>query len=241
MKKTVRTFLMILLPLSLAHAADTGVWTANSVTYSASLDNIVLGLGGTVREMNLSQFNTSWAAAARGGSANDFTLLYAVISLDGSVHGTINFSNYSGLADTPELYFTGTGNDGSLLSYGSDATSREHYETVNLGTVANNTALVNYGVNSQGTAPGSVSSGNISTDLGRFLGTGEITTLADFTSVKGRLTISDGESGSINLVGLANASITYYYDQVPEPSTLALLGFGCVTVLMRRRFKKTAC
>jgi hypothetical protein len=237
MKKTVRTFLMILLPLSLAQAADTGVWTANSVTYSASVDNILLGSGGTAN-VNLSQFNTAWAAAAREGSASDFTLLYAVISLDGSIHGTINFYNNSASTAWPTLTVSGPG---SQLSFGSDVTARETYQTVSLGTVGAGSSLVNYGVTSQGTAPGSVSSPNITSDLGRFLGTGEIVTVADFTQIAATLSIGNNQSGSVNLVGLANASITYYYDQAPEPSTLALLGFGCVTVLMRRRFKKTAC
>jgi len=237
MKKTIRTFLMVLLPWSFAHAADSGLWDTsnNSVTYSASVDNILLGAGGTAN-VNLSQFNTAWAVAQEGGIASDFTLSYAVITLDGSIHGTISFYNNSTSADWPFLAFTGTG---SQLSFGSDATTREKYETVELGQVNAGSSLVNYGVNSQGTL-GSVSSPNITSDLERFLGAGEITTLADFTQVRAGLSIGNDQSGSVNLVGLANASITYYYDQVPEPSTLALLGFGCATVLMRRRFKKTA-
>lgn len=236
MKKTVRTFLMILLPLSLAQAADTGDWTANSVTYSASVDNILLGAGGTAN-VNLSQFNTAWAAAARGGSASDFTLSYAVITLDGSIHGTVNYAVTSANEAYPYIMFTGTG---SRLTFGTDVTAREKYETVEIGQLNPGDSLVNYGITSQGTT-GSVSSPNITSDLGRFLGSGDIVTVANFTSVFANLTVATGDSGNLNLVGLANASITYYYDQVPEPSTLALLGLGCVTVLMRRRFKKTAC
>jgi hypothetical protein len=33
-------------------------------------------------------------------------------------------------------------------------------------------------------------------------------------------------------------SATYYYSEVPEPTTLALLGFGCATLLARRRFNR---
>jgi len=120
-------------------------------------------------------------------------------------------------------------------------TAGESYKTVSLGTVAAGGSLVDYPINSQGTSA-SVSSPNITSDLGRFLGTGEITTTADFTDISPSLTINNGQSGSVNLSASATASISYYYSysEVPEPTSLALFGLGSVVILFRRRPIKPA-
>ena len=151
MNQCIRFLLMAAVPLSLVRAADTGVWDFdnNTVTYSASVDNISLGVG-DVAGVSHSQFITAWAAAQGGGSASDYTLLYAVLTPDGTLHGT----GYNGLP------------------------------------------------------------------------------IEDYPELSG-----DEQSGSLDLVGLANDSNTRYYGYTPapEPSAFSLLALGCATLLARRR------
>lgn len=239
MKQSIRIPMMVLVTLSFARAADTGVWDVenNMVTYAASVDNVLLGAGGTAN-VNLSQFNNAWAAAQAGGLASEYTLLYAVLTLDGSIHGTINFYNNSASTAYPQLIVTG----GSGLSYGDDQTSAEQYPLVTaLGAVAPGNSLVNHAVTLAGTS-GSVSSPNITEDLVRFLGDGTIATVADFTQVMPQLTIGNDQTGSLNLVGFASVSISYYYDytMVPEPSSFVLITLGCAVLMGRRRLHQ-AC
>lgn len=218
-----------------AHAADTGVWDTqnNTVTYSATANNIVLGPGGTVN-IALSQFDTATAASEAGGDAGDFSLLYAVITLDGSIQGTIDYFNNSANTTNPKLYIFGS----SQLTYGAYTAGPESYATVNLGSVAPGGSLVGHAINSPGTL-GSVSTPDITADLQQFLGSGTIVTVADFTEVDPALTIGNDQSGSINLLGFAEVSVTYYYEQVPEPTSLSLLWLGCAVLALRRPGRKT--
>jgi len=122
------------------------------------------------------------------------------------------------------------------LTYGGYSTDREYYDgnAVSLGSVATG-AQTSIGVNSFGT--GSVSTPNITSALAGFSGTDTISASLYFPV--GGLFSSGGTDFTTTLAlrGLANVSVTYYYSEVPEPSSLAMLGVGCVAILSRRRFK----
>lgn len=237
MKMTIRTFLVLLLPLSFAHAADTGIWDTsnNSVTYSVSLSNFEVGSLDPF-QVNLSQFNAAAAATREGGSAGDYTLTSAVLSLNGAVFGSVIFENNGPTTVSPVYDFSGS----SRLTYGGYSTGREYYDgnSVAMGSVAPG-GQASADVSSTGT--GAVSTPSITSALAGFLGDGTIATSVYFPVSGNFYSGGTDFTATIALLGSADVSVTYGYTQVPEPSTLALLGFGCVTVLMRRRFKKTAC
>jgi len=233
MNRSIRALLVAMIPLSFVRATETATWDTanNAVTYAVSVDHISLGTDPVY--VALSQFNAAAAATQEGGSAGDFTLTRVILSLDGSVYGSILFQNNGPVAVSPTYDFSGY----SRLTYGGYSTGREYYDgnIVSLGTVASG-SQVSSPVSSSG--DGAVSTPDITTALSSFIGGNTITTSVFFPV--GGLFGSAGTdfTTTLALQGLANVSVTYYYDQVPEPSALALVSFGCAAILTRRRFKK---
>ena len=232
MNRIIWFILIVIAPLSVLRAAETAVWDTsnNSVTYSTTVDNLTLG--STPTDVSLSQFSAAAAAGQEGGSSGQYTLARVVLSLDGTVYGTVQFQNNGPVTVNPTYDFSGY----SRLTYGGYSTDREYYDgnAVSLGSVATG-AQTSIGVNSFGT--GSVSTPNITSALAGFSGTDTISASLYFPV--GGLFSSGGTDFTTTLAlrGLANVSVTYYYSEVPEPSSLAMLGVGCVAILSRRRFK----
>lgn len=235
MNRIIRILLVAAFPMPLLHAAESVLWNTanNSVTYSTSINNLTLGSTATL--VSLSQFNSQAVAAQEGGSAGQYTLSSAVLTLDGSVYGTIVFHNNGPISVSPTYDFSGY----SKLTYGAYSTPKEYYDgnAVALGTVDPG-AEVSVPVSSSG--DGAVSTANITSALASFIGSSTIETSLYFP-VTG-LFDSGGTvfTTTLALRGSADVSVTYSYayDPIPEPTSLALLGFGCAALLTRRRFKR---
>lgn len=234
MSRRILTLLLAIAPLSFLHAAESAVWDTanNTVTYSTSVSGIALG-GGAV-QADLSKFNSVAVAAEEGGDAAQYTLSRVILSIDGTIYGNIYFHNTGVAPVTPSFQLAG---GQSSLAFGSHVTGTETFgEAVPIGSVVSG-AEINQSINMQGS--GAVSTPSITSDLASFTGTG---TMATFVTINGNGYFSSAGTSfqnTVSVLGSANVSVTYEY--VPEPSTLTLLGVGCVALLTRRRFKHPLC
>ena len=222
------------------NAAESWNVANNRVTYSVFQDNFELGTlpndGGNLwKNVSLSQLNLSQVASQEGvGTAANYALSSAVLSMNGIVYGTIYYKNNSESTVTPTFKVSGT----SLLEYGSDATPDESYSrTAAIGTIAPQGEYSDTAVSIAGSAtPKTVT---ITEDLERFLGTGTIVTRAAFP-VDGYFTTGGTDFDStVALQGKADITITYNYtyDPVPEPSSVALITLGFAALALRRKRK----
>lgn len=219
---------------SAAFAAETVDWsTPDQVTYSVLVNSIPLGEGAPSTQVDLSQFNSANVAQVKGGNANEYTLSKVVLSINGSIYGSVEYINNSSIDNTPKFKILGT----SALTFDNVSAGDEMYSrTVNLPTIE---AGGRYTEQISESGSGAVSTPEITSDLQRFIGNSTIATYADFP-VDGYFTFQGSDyTSTIAIMGAADVSVTYYYDYnpVPEPSTLALLGFGCAALLTRRRRK----
>lgn len=220
--------------LSATFAAETIDWsTSGQVTYSTSVTSIPLGEEAASTQINLSQFNSAAVAQAKGGNANEYTLSKVVLSINGSIYGSVEYVNNSSVDNTPKFKIHGT----SALTFDNVSTSDESYsKIITYPTIA---AGERYTKQISESGSGTVSTPEITSDLQRFIGNGTIATYADFP-VDGYFSVYGTDyTSKVAVMGAADVSVTYYYayNPVPEPSTLALLGFGCAAVLARRRRK----
>jgi hypothetical protein len=237
MNRIIRTLLMAVIPLSFLHAAESVVWDGDTkVTYSRYVDNLTLG--STPTAVNLSQFSATKLAEHFSADPGIFTLTKAILSIDGTVYGTVWFQNNDSESRSATPTFNVTGGN-SKLTFGGQSTPIQYFnDGVEIGSVAAG-QRIDTSVSVTGSG-GAVTKSYITDALAAFIGNGDITTSATLKGagafyVEG---ISASTSG-FDLYGAANVSVTYEY--VPEPSTLALLGFGCAALLTRRRSKRHLC
>ena len=229
-KRTMCLILMACVPTLLLYGAGSWDIGNNTVTYSTTVSSIAFG---NVLNAPISQFDTAAAAQEEGTSAT-YVLTRVVLSMDGAVVGTVTYINNNSTAQSPSATLIGAC---SSLSFGSFSTASETYNVVSsFSSVGAGETKVNP-INNSGS--GGVSSSDITTDLASFTGSGTINTLVSFNASGWFWANSGNESTkSESVTGTADISVTYYYD-VPEPTSLALLGLGCVAILARRRFRKT--
>jgi hypothetical protein len=231
MKITVKVTMAIILFAVYAQAAETADWsTAGQVTYSMAVGDIALG--GAATAVDLSQFNSS-TAAAQAGTAYEYTLTKVVFSIDGSISGTLEFQNTGEVAVSPELTFVGA----SSLSYDpiSFTSASENYAAVGLGTVNPQDSL-DHAISSEGS--GKVTSPDIVSDLSSFIGAETITTEVSFPGATYFASAGSSWNGSVNVVGSTDVTVTYFYTPVPEPTSMALLVLSFMVLLCRRNFNK---
>lgn len=219
-----------------AFAATTWDLENNRVTYSVFQDNFQLGSKIT-QSVSLSQLNLSEVAQQEGlGTAANYTLASVVLSMNGTVYGTIYLKNNNASPVEPTFKVMGS----SKLSFGATATSSQsYYQEVEIGTIASR-AEYSGNVTVQGSAP--PSSVSITQDLERFLGTGTIETVGTFP-VDGYFASAGSDYNTvISLQGKADISVTYNYEysSVPEPTSMALVAMGCAALALRRKRVITA-
>lgn len=221
---------IVSMSLSATFAAESADWgTPGQVTYSIFIDSIQLGDEALSKEINLSQFNSATVAQSRGGNANDYTLSSVVLTMDGTIAGTVEYVNNSSIDNTPKFKISGS----SALMFDNVSTLGENYtQIITYPTIA---AGDKYTTPISVVGTGAVRTPEITADLQRFIGNGTIATYADFPVDVFFSVYGSDYTSTIAVMGKADVSVTYYYNTVPEPSTLALLGFGCAVILIRRR------
>lgn len=210
-------------------------WTSGSVTYSGTASGV--DAGGESAALAFNKFNSE-GAATQLGQAGTYTLTSVVLSIDGSIAGTFSYQNTQ--ANAGKVYASGLNNSTTrfVLSANSKSASEYYSYTVVADgdtpiSVAGNTTVTRNLPNT--TAPG-VAATTINSDLATFIGYDTYSGSAYLRASQS--TDSDaGISSMVTASGSANFSVTYYfnYTPVPEPNTLALLGFGGIAMLIRRR------
>jgi hypothetical protein len=246
MKKVYVTLLAFALPM-IAKAVESITWGEGVVTYS---DSVHMALESATQTVNLSQFNASNLASHNGGAPSDFTLTKVVFSINGSISGVVEFENESPTSASNvrvRLFDLDDPNDmgksWSRVSFGENSAVENFSASKTFATIAADSDdapdwaggdYARFDVNTAGS--GAASTADITTDLAAFIGTSMLPFAVDFQGNWVADNLSNGSS-QIAVFGDASVSVSYYYEQVPEPTSLALLGFGCAAILSRRRFR----
>ena len=238
MKRIICTAALFLIPMSLLHATETANWDIgnNTVTYSTSVSGLTDGNAQTVY---LSQFNAANAIAAGESSGSTYTLTSIVLSINGALSGTLEFNNIrAGSLNVSSARVT-TDQDhlGFVLTSGANQIAESiTYSDVNAPfSVAGHSTVDHNFTDITGTR---AQTANISSALAAYTGSG---TFASTVYQKFGISSSTDSGifpGLVDSIGSANVSITYHYSEVPEPSSLALLGLGCAALISRRRLRK---
>lgn len=202
----------------------------NSVTYSVFQDNFELG-DGLTKSVSLSQLNLAEVASHEGvGTAANYLLSSVVLSMNGTVYGSIYFKNNSASAVTPSFKVVGY----SELTYGSEVTPAEMYtKTTAIGAVGAG-GEYSQSVNLVGST--SAKSVTITEGLSSFIGSGAIETLGAFPVDGYFITGGTDWNSTVSLQGKADIAVTYNYTTVvPEPTSMALVTLGCAVLALRRK------
>lgn len=230
MKKLFTRVLALVLPFGLANGTETAIWDTanNTVKYTVAS---TFGMN-TPTSVSLSQFDSAAVAGQEGGGS--FVLSKVVLTLNGSLSTVLTYNNTTAASQSVSVQSMA---GGSYFTYAplNITSGTENYDiSYNFGTVASGTSVTAGDPNpiiANGTGP--VSSGDITSDLSSFLGNGSISTVVNF-GLMGWVWGAEGTK-SEQVTRTADMTVTYYYDAVPEPSSLALLGFGSAVLLLRRR------
>lgn len=230
MNKKISWLLITALPFSYSFSSETATWDTanNTVTYTVSS---TYGMNSPT-SVSLSQFNSADAATQEG--SGDYVLTRVVLSLNGSISAVLTYENTTASSQNVSVQNMGGGSYFTYTPLGLTSATETYNISHNFGSVASG-ATVTAGdpVPLMAYGSGTVSSGDITSDLASFIGDGTISTVVNFDLMAWVW----GAEGLKNetLVRSADMSVTYYYDVVPEPSTAALTAFGAAMLMLRRR------
>lgn len=224
---------LLVVAVSVSDAGETIDWDTanNTVTYTWAS---TVGQGATT--VNLSQFNASEAASREGaGSASDYVLTKAVLTLNGNLSVAISYENTtaSGVNVSVSAFEYSGMNGASSFTYQGQTSAKENYHQ----QLAHDFGYVDAGqkvsttLNAAGT--GAVSAQFLEA-LEGFIGSGTFATTVSFDLLQFNWSVGDGTTTAATTRN-AEMSVLYYYDAVPEPSTFALFSLGAAALLVRRR------
>ncbi|MFO7936333.1 MAG: choice-of-anchor E domain-containing protein [Kiritimatiellia bacterium] len=230
------------------------VWDLNNnvVTYS---DNVTgMALESATRTVNLSQFNSVNVANAEGaGSSSEYTLTKVILSIDGSISGNVKFENESPSTAndvTVTLYDfanpAGNGQAWSQVSFNGNNASESYSYSRSFDEIAADSDADpdwagddyrNLTVNENGT--GEALSGDITSDLQAYIGSGNISTEVDFQGQWSFDNLPNNQS-IVDVYGDAAVSVSYYYDYtpVPEPTSAVFMSLGLIILALLKRPKQ---
>lgn len=222
-------------------ATETWNQAGNWISYSTSGtdNNMNPGLGQTVQ---LDTFDEARIEATEGA----VTLTRVVISVDGYYSGTSRVDNEDPTAGNFTVEMSG----GSVVLSDSQGHSVSESYTYQH-------SFLNVGGDEAGDGSGDFLGTDAASEGVYAAGTGLASSqytsgLSYFTRLQSGQSLNwlidyaigwttyGGQAAWSNLgEGNANVSITYYYEPVPEPGTLALVGIGGLAAALRRRFGRS--
>ncbi len=240
MKCNCRIWFCLTAALALSVTAEESmVWGKDDegnhfVTYS---DTIHMALGGPSQTGYLSQFDANNAVTHHGGgSVGDYTLVKVVLSIDGALSGTVQLSTTSSSGSTVDLRLydfnnpSQNGQGWSRIKVGAHSASESYsyFEEVNLAPNSSHTSYIDI----DGTGP--ATSSNIEQDLNVYIGDSTVAAQIDFKGQWSAEGLSNGTT-TVDVYGDAVYSVSYYYEIVPEPSSLIFLMIGSLVLAARRK------
>lgn len=180
---------------------------------------------GTFQNLNFEQVNTSFPISVTGWTIYSGTVFYNDASLGGaavSIHSA------------QSLFFQPLQGNYSVFIQGSSAGPPTSAAIGQTGQIPVNSLSIRFWADPRSDLQ--VSFGGVTIPVIR------LTTTANYDVFGGDISIFAGQSAELRFTGLANSggyfdNIQFSTQQIPEPSTLTLFGFGALLLGYRPRFE----
>lgn len=226
------SLLFITLMLTTFTARAALVWDIGNNSATDSRE-IVFNTPGTATINDLLQFNSADAVAA-GEAAGSYVLTSVVLTISGSaMSGTFEFNNTFGSAGTIYSANYAAGQGLTFAAAGATVVQTMSHAFNN----GNEYDMAGFEFKSETFSPTLAAAGSttVTTGLAAFTGSGYLASSSADLSAQMTSSQDAGIFAGSLASGTANLSLTYNYTLVPEPTALALLGFGCAVLGLRRR------